>query len=169
MNEVLKNGFLGYDASLMLDVVVTALVLIVPWLLYSLYLVKVKRNYLLHKKHQLAIFFVLIFAVGAFELDMQMHGGGLAIVNKVGEPTRLDGEQLAFVRQMLRVHLVFAISTPLLWIATVVNALLKFPNPPVPGPNSRLHKVLGWASVIDLVGTSVTGLLFYYQAFVVTG
>ena len=36
----MKHGFLGYQSTFMLDFVVTALVLIVPALLTSLYLVK---------------------------------------------------------------------------------------------------------------------------------
>ena len=39
----MQNGFLGNNASLMLDVVVCALVLVVPALLFSLYTVKIKR------------------------------------------------------------------------------------------------------------------------------
>ena len=62
--------------------------------------------------------------------------------------------------------MVFAISTPFLWLITIVGALRKFANPPVPAPHSGVHKVLGWASVIDLTLTSVTGLVFYYFAFV---
>ena len=43
------------------------------------------------------------------------------------------------------------------------------PNPPQPSTHSRLHKVLGWVSTLDLVLTSVTGLIFYYVAFVSRG
>ena len=51
-------------------------------------------------------------------------------------------------------------------IATIALALRRFPDPPVPGPHSRLHKSLGWASAVDLAMTSVTGLWFYYVTFV---
>jgi hypothetical protein len=163
----MRDGFLGYDASLMLDVVVTALVLVVPALVFSLYLVKVRHNYLWHRNLQLALGIVLLVAVGAFEVDLQIvHGGWENIVNKPGRPPRLTGEPLDFVRTMLRVHLVFAISTPVLWATTLVLAWRRFPSPPIPGPHSSLHKPLGWAATIDLVLTSVTGLVFYYFAFV---
>ena len=76
----MKNGFLGNDASFMLDVVVCALVLLVPLLLYSLYVVKVQRNYGLHKRLQLALAAILLIAVGAFEIDMRLHGGWKNIV-----------------------------------------------------------------------------------------
>ena len=163
----MADGFLGYDASLMLDVVVCALVLVVPALVYALYLVKVRHDYAAHRNLQLAIAAVLLVAVVAFEIDLQIvHGGWEKIVNKPDRPPRLTGEALAQARQVLRVHLVFAISTPLLWAATIGLALRRFPSPPRPGTHSRLHKMLGWLATVDLVLTSATGLAFYYMAFV---
>lgn len=163
----MSRGFLGNDASLMLDVVVCALVLIVPVLAYSIRQARTGRNYRLHRNLQLGIGAVLLVAVGAFEIDLQMyHGGWQNVVNRPGESPRLAGEELAFARLVLRVHLVFAISTPLLLAATTVLALRRFPSPPRPGAHSRTHKVLGWLSTVDLGLTSLTGLAFYYVAFV---
>lgn len=163
--DYMQDGFLGYKSSFMLDFVVVALVLIVPILLFSLYTVKVRKNFLLHRNLQLLLGIVLLVAVAAFEVDLRLQGGWQAVVNK-GEP-KLTAEKLATVATLLYVHLVFAISTPFLWIATITLALKRFPNPPQPGPHSRLHKTLGWLSTIDITLTSVTGLVFYYFAFVV--
>ena len=162
----MTNGFLGYDSSFMLDVVVCALVLVVPALLFSLYTVKVKRNYTLHRTMQLTLGIVLLITVAAFEVDIRMHGGWENIVNKPGQSARVSGEDLEFVRNLLWVHLVFAISTPVFWATTIVLALKRFPNPPQPSEHSRLHKKLGWISAVDITLTSVTGLLFYYYAFI---
>lgn len=161
----MKDGFLGYRTSFMLDFVVVALILIVPVLLYSLYAVKVQRRYVLHRNLQLALGLVLLLAVGLFEIDLQwVQRGWVNVVNKRATP--LTTEQLGFVRTVLRIHLVFAISTPLLWVTTIVLALRRMPSPPQPCAHSRLHKTLGWLSTIDIVLTSVTGLIFYYFAFV---
>mgnify|MGYP002787540245 CR=1 FL=1 len=161
----MRDGFLGFRTSFMLDFVVVALVLIVPVLVYSLFAVKVKRNYSLHRSLQLLLGIVLLVAVGLFEIDLQwLQGGWLNVVNK--REVKLTEEQLAFVRQVLYIHLCFAISTPLLWITTIGLALLRIPSPPTPCPHSRLHKVLGWLSTVDIVLTSITGLVFYYFAFV---
>ncbi len=162
---MMQHGFLGYQSTFMLDFVVTALALIVPALLVSLYLVKVRRNFSAHRNLQLVLSGVLLAAVTAFEVDVQLvHGGWELIVGK-REPA-LSAEALAGVKQALQIHLVFAISTPLLWAITVVLALKRMPNPPGPCDHSRVHKSLGWLSVIDLVLTSVTGLIFYYRAFI---
>lgn len=163
----MKNGFLGYDASFMLDFVVTALVLIVPVLLYSLYVVKVQRNFILHRNLQIALGAILLVAVTAFEIDTQLiHGGWENIVNKDADAPRLTGDAFLNAQRVLWIHLVFAVSTPFLWAATLFYALKRFPSPPQPGDHSRLHKSLGWLSVVDIVLTSVTGLWFYYVAFV---
>ena len=74
--------------------------------------------------------------------------------------------RIADVRPWLYLHLVFAVSTPLLWAATITLALRKFGSTPVPGSHSRVHAMLGWASAIDITLTSLTGLMFYYMAFV---
>lgn len=161
-----SNGFLGYPTTFMLDFVVCALVLIVPLLLWSLWLVKFRRRYLAHKRLQIALGIILLAAVTAFEVDVQMmHGGWENIVARQQLSPELLTAKIYNVRPWLLVHLVFAVTTPPLWIVTISLALLRFENPPAPGPHSRLHKILGWASTVDITLTSVTGLLFYYLAF----
>lgn len=114
-----QNGFLGNKASFMLDFVVVALILIVPILLFSLYSVKVRRQYALHKKLQLLLGAVLLVAVGAFEFDLHFIQGGWEKVVAKHEPP-LTPEQIGSVRRLLNIHLVFAASTPFLWVTTIV-------------------------------------------------
>lgn len=163
----MSGGFLGYNTSLMLDVVVSALVLVVPTLVYSIYLAKFRRNYLVHRNLQVALGVVLLIAVGAFEIDMQwVHHGWENVVEKSRGAEWLQTAEFARVHTILRVHLVFAISTPLLWGVTLALALKRFPSPPQPNAHSPLHKKLAWASAVDITATSVTGLIFYYFAFI---
>ena len=149
----------------MLDFVVCALVLVVPILLFSIYTVKIRHNYPLHRTLQLLLAAVLLVAVAAFEIDMRLHGGWENIVNKNPDAPRLSAEALGFVENLLYVHLLFAVSTPLFWGVTIALALRRFPKPPAPNEHSSLHKKLGWISTIDITLTSITGLLFYYFAF----
>jgi len=163
----MKDGFLGYQTSFMLDAVVVALVLVVPVLIFSLYSVKFKRQFLRHRNLQLALACALLAAVFAFEVDLHWVQGGWENVVKKG-PT-LSSEQAKLVQRVLGIHLIFAVSTPFLWAITIYWALRRIPNPPSPSSHSRIHAVLGWASTLDLVLTSVTGLLFYYVAFINRG
>ncbi|HLJ11480.1 MAG TPA: DUF420 domain-containing protein [Planctomycetaceae bacterium] len=161
----MTNGFLGYNASLMLDVVVCALVIVVPALFVSLYAVKVRRNYRLHKTMQIMLGLVLLTAVGLFEVDMRMQGGIDGILAK--RSRLLTADELASFYRLLYVHLFFAVSTVCLWTVTLTLALRRMPSPPAPCAHSRLHKPLGWLSAADITLTSVTGLLVYYYGFVV--
>ncbi len=164
---MLRDGFLGNHASFMLDFVVVALVLIVPILVYSLYAVNVRYQYGLHRSLQLLLAGVLLLAVLLFEVDLHfVQGGWEQVVRKRPAESQLTVEALSQVRTVLRIHLIFAISTPILWAVTIAAALRGFANPPVPGAHSRWHKLLGWASAIDITLTSVTGLIFYYTAFI---
>jgi putative membrane protein len=160
-----ENGFLGYRASLMLDVVVCALAIVVPLLLASLFAVKVLKKYSLHKKMQILLAAVLLLAVALFEVDMRLQGGIDGILSKRSRP--LSAEERASFNQLLYVHLFFAISTVGLWIATLSLALKRIPLPPAPSAHSGLHKILGWLSAVDITLTSATGLMVYYYGFVV--
>ena len=163
----MKDGFLGFHASFMLDAVVVALVLVVPVLLFSLFSVKVRRNYTLHRNLQLTLAVTLLVAVLAFEVDLHLVQGGWENVVKKGP--EVSSSQMKFIQNVLRIHLIFAGSTPFLWATTIIFALRSMPCPPAPSSHSRLHKILGWASTLDLVMTSVTGLVFYFVAFINRG
>lgn len=156
----MTDGFLGYKSSLMLDVVVVSLLLVVPLLIWSLYLVKVKRNYLTHRRLQTLLGVVLLVAVSAFEVDMRMQGGIDGILGK--RTVSLTPDQRGFFNGLLVVHLVFAVSTVLLWGTTLILAWNRTPRPPAPSLHSHLHKRLGWLSAIDITLTAITGLMVYY-------
>ena len=111
----MKNGFLGNPTSFMLDFVVCALAVLVPLLLYSLFVVKKQKKYTLHRNLQVVLGVVLLIAVSAFEVDMQWVQGGWE--NVMGKQLDTLGEEglaskIAAVRKVLHIHLLFAVSTP---------------------------------------------------------
>jgi putative membrane protein len=164
---MLKDGFLGYRTSFMLDFVVVALVVIVPVLLYSLWVVRFRRQYSRHRVLQILLGAVLLLAVGLFEVDLQLvHGGWENIVAKRYPDAAELSRKVSEVRPYLWVHLVFAVTTPIFWVLTLAMAIRRFGNPPTPGQHSAVHRRLGWISTIDITLTSVTGLIFYYVAFI---
>jgi hypothetical protein len=113
---------------------------------------------------QITLGVVLLATVGLFEIDMRLHGGIVGILAKRSRP--LSVEELSSFYRILYVHLFFAITTVYLWFTTLTLALRRMPAPPAPCSHSRLHKLLGWFSVVDITLTSVTGLLVYYFGFV---
>ncbi len=161
----MKTGFLGNNASFMLDLVACALAVVVPLLVYSLYLVKVRRNYTGHRNLQVLLGVVLLVTVGMFEVDMRLQQGISGILAK--RPVPLTAGQRLFFDRILAVHLVFAISTVFLWATTLSLALRRMPAPPGPCPHSPLHKWLGWIAAIDITLTAITGLMVYYFGFIV--
>lgn len=66
----------------------------------------------------------------------------------------------------LGIHLVFAVSTFVLWTWVVWEALARFPNPPLPGTHGPRHRRMARLAALDLVMTAVTGVVFYWMAFV---
>lgn len=153
------NGFLGTRASFMLDFVFLAMFGILPVLAYSVWLVKFRGAYQLHKWIQLGLAVTLALAVTLFEIEMRVYGWR-------ERAERASGEVPSVVFTMLYIHLVFAVSTALVWIYVVAGALRKFPSPPSPGPHSASHKRWGWIAAIDMAATALTGWLFYWLAFV---
>ena len=154
------NGFLGTRASLMLDVVFLAMFAVIPVMSCSIWLVKYRRRFLLHKRIQITLGIVLLVTVAAFEADMLINGWDhRAFAPPATEPA-------AKVYYMLYVHLVFAVSSALLWIWVIVQAQRKFPQPPAPCAYSSRHIFWARIAAIDMTCTAVTGWTFYAMAFV---
>ncbi len=153
------DGFLFFSrASGMLDVVALAMVAIVPLLACSIYLVRVKKSYDVHRKLQITLGVVLLVAVTLFEVDMRLYGWR--------QYAEASPYYESLVHPALYVHLVFAISTACLWIYVIYGALKHFPKPTRPSDYSPRHKKLAWIAAIDLLLTAITGWVFYFLAFV---
>jgi putative membrane protein len=155
------NGFLGSRASLMVDVVFLAMFLVLPVLGWSIWQVKVRRRFLLHKRVQLTLAAVLLMAVTAFEIDMRFISGW----RQRAEPSPYWASGVVTIS--LCIHLVFSITSFCLWLYVVIGALRNVPNPP--GPSSYSPRHIFWArlAAIDMVLTAITGWIFYWLAFVV--
>ncbi|MGE0536173.1 MAG: DUF420 domain-containing protein [Pirellulales bacterium] len=157
------DGFLGTRASLMLDVVVVAMAVVLPLLGASFFMVRYRRRFVWHKRMQLVLGGLLAVAVTLFELEMRWHGWQARA--KPSPYFGSDGEG-GLVFPVLYVHLVFSVSTAVLWIVVTVRALRNFPTPPQPGRHSDAHVRWGRLAMWDMVATVVTGWIFYYLAFV---
>ncbi len=157
------DGFLPWRASLMLDVVFLAMFAVIPTMAVSVHLVKHHGKFQLHKRIQVSLGIVLLLAVTAFEIDMRINGWR---VRAEASPFYAEAWTAGWVNRILAIHLVFAVSTALLWIYVIVQALRKFPNPPAPCAYSPTHKRWARLAAADMTLTALTGWTFYYLAFV---
>jgi putative membrane protein len=154
------DGFLGTRAPLILDVLCLAMLAVVVVLAWSVYQVKYKQRYSLHKWTQVTLGAVLLTVVILFEIDIRLHGWQERAAGQLG------AQAPSAAVAALYVHLVFAVTTVLLWPTVIVLALRNFPSPLVPGPHSRIHVPLARVAAIDMVLTAITGWIFYWAAFV---
>ncbi len=157
------NGFLGTRASLMLDVVFVAMLVVVPVLGASVYLVKFRRRYALHRMIQLSLGAVLAVTIVLFEVDIRVNGW---MDRARPSPYFGNGERPGLVLIALWIHLFFAVTTLVLWTGVTIAALKQFSQPPLPGPHSRCHTFWGKLAAIDMLLTALTGWSFYWLAFV---
>jgi len=159
------DGFLGTRASVGMDVVLVGLIALLPVLALSIALVR-RGRYAAHKGLQLFIVAALLAAIVVFEIDVRLVSDWRA--RAAGGPPW--GEVNAWwptgVLAALAIHLVFAVSTLVLWAWVVWEALTRFPTPPAPGTHGPRHRVMARLAAADLLLTAVTGTVFYWLAFV---
>lgn len=153
------DGFLGTRASLMLDVVVLAMLAVVPILIWSILQVR-RGRYLVHKRTQITLAILLLVAVTLFEIDMRIYGWESRAAGQLG------GSASRQVWILLYLHLSFAISTALLWPVVLVRAWRQFPVMPAPSQHSPSHRLWGKLAAGGMIMTAITGWLFYIVAFV---
>jgi putative membrane protein len=141
-----------------MDVVLVGLLALLPVLAWSIAAVRGGR-YALHKRLQLFIVVALAAAIIVFELDIR-------VFSDWRERARPSPFWPAGVLWALGIHLVFAITTFVLWTWVVWEALTRFSVPPVPGTHGPRHRRMARLAALDLAATAVTGTIFYWLAFV---
>jgi len=156
------QGLLPTRGSLVLDLIVCAIGLALAVLAFSIYSVRVRRNYALHRQIQTVLSIVLLIAVVAFEIDVRFLTDWRAAAEK--SPFYASG----WVDRVLWIHLSFAIPTPFIWGWIFYRAWKGF-RPLEPGAHSRFHRRWGWIAASLMALTVVTGWLFYWMAFVAGG
>jgi putative membrane protein len=158
------DGFLGTRASFGMDLVLVGLIALLPVLAWSIHLVRTQRAYAAHKRLQIFIAAALLAAIVVFEIDVRLISDWkVRAAAGGGNPWWPAG-----VLTALAIHLVFAVSTLVLWIWVIWEAFLRFPTPPIPGGHGPRHRVMARLAAVDLVLTACTGTVFYWLAFVAT-
>ena len=156
------DGFLGSRASFGMDLVLVGLIALLPVLASSIHLVRNQRAYAAHKRLQIFIAGALLAAIVVFEIDVRLISDWKTRAAAGGQNPWWP----AGVLTALGIHLVFAVSTLVLWVWVLWEAFLRFPSPPTPGSHGPRHRLMARLAAIDLVLTAVTGSIFYWLAFV---
>ncbi len=155
---MLPQGFLGTRADVLMDVVIVALVVILPLLVISRGLAR-KGSYAAHKRLMLWLAGGLGVAVALFETDLRLSGGIFELTKASPYAGTL------FLNASIYIHTLLSISTALLWIVLIAMSLRRFPNPPAPGAFSHRHRVLGRLGMLGMTLTGLTGLELYIFGF----
>ena len=142
-----------------MDVVLVGLIATLPLLAWSIRLVRTRRDYAGHKRLQLVIVGALLAAIAVFEIDIRLLSDWKA--RAAPSPYWPGG-----VLVSLGIHLVFAVSTLVLWAWVVWEAWRRFPSPPAPGEHGPRHRAMARLAALDLLLTAITGTVFYWLAFV---
>ncbi|MBC7659357.1 MAG: DUF420 domain-containing protein [Chitinophagaceae bacterium] len=143
--------------SFVLDFIVVAMGLIVPIMLFSIRTVKIRKNLALHRLIQIGLGITLGIAIVAFELDMRINGW-----RHLAMPSPYYN---TLVFPALIVHLCFAVPTLVLWTYTIAQAV-KYTIEKQVNQARNQHKRLGLYSSYSMIGTAITGWIFYYLAFI---
>ena len=152
------HGFLGTRADLLMDLVIVALVAVVPIVLYNWHLARAGR-YPLHKALQVGLAALLAAVVAVFEVNLRLQGGvfvATAASTYAGTPT-LNG--------WIYVHTFFAITTLLVWAALIALSLRRFPRPPAPNDFSATHRRWGRIGMVWMLLAGLTSIPVYVYGF----
>jgi hypothetical protein len=153
-----SRGFLGTRGDLLMDIVILALVAVVPIVFYNWRLARTGR-YRRHKTMQVSLAVLLGAVVGLFEYNLRLQGG-------IFTATAASGYAgTATLNFWIYCHTFFAITTILVWAGLIVVSLRRFPNPPAPGAFSGMHRFWGRVGMIWMLVTGVTAIPVYVYGF----
>jgi len=153
-------GFLGTRADVLIDIVTLSFIVILPLLIWSWRLARVKKDYPLHRNVQVSLAAALAIVVGIFEYDLAQSGGIFAMV----EGSAWEGT--ALLGWIIYVHTIFAVLASLSWVILIVVSLVRFARPPRPNSFSATHRLWGRFGMVTMIGAAVTAPPLYYFGFI---
>jgi hypothetical protein len=154
-------GVLGTRADILIDIVMLSFIIILPLLIFSWRLARVKKEYALHRKIQITLGVSLGIVVAIFEYDLSMSGG----IFELTKGGMYEGT--AVLNWTIWIHTAFAVLAAIIWVVLIVVSMIKFDNPPQPNSFSMFHRIFGRAGMITMIGAGVTAPPLYYFGFMV--
>ncbi|MBX3416599.1 MAG: DUF420 domain-containing protein [Pirellulaceae bacterium] len=153
-------GLFPTRGSLMLDVVALAMIGVTVVLLFSVYQVRVRKNFTSHRAIQLVLAIALLAVIVLFEIDMRF------VSDWRSQAAKSVYFASGWVDRWLWIHLFFAVPTFLLWVMLVGLALRKMGAKFENMAHRQFHRWLGWVGTFFMLMTAVTGWIFYWVSFV---
>lgn len=153
------KGFLGTRGDFFSDLLILALVVILPVLVAAIVLAMRKR-FAIHKKLMLAIFTVLVLYVIVYEANLIYLGGMNYLLSNTRVPRRPYLALLIF-------HIIQSALTLVLGGAVISRGRAALNS----GQLSRegfvsVHRRIAWIEVSMLAISVITGLIIYYLTFI---
>ena len=145
-------------ASPVIDLLALSTLLITLLFSTSIYMVRKKKRYRLHKYLQTTCTCLLLLVLLVFEAEIHLRGW-----RAQAQASPLY-DKLSY---LLYPHIGLATCTTVLWLYVFISALKNFPNPPSPNKYSGTHRRLGHIIAVILYLTAISGLSFYWLAFVI--
>lgn len=158
MDYMFELGFLGTRAPLFMDMV-TAIVAILPFLVYGAIILARKKVFVLHTIVQNILFVVSVVVFGYFEYGVRIAGGFDAFMND-------SSVSYTYALVVLLVHIAIATVTMFYWTMTILKGNYQFYKGLIPGKLSTAHKILAIKSFIGITATSFSGVWVYILMFV---
>lgn len=152
------QGFLGTRADLLTDLVITALVAVVPFVLWNQNLAR-RGRWALHKRMQIGLAVLLGLVVAAFEYNLRLQGG-------IFEATTASAYSGTLTLNFwIWFHTFLAITTVIVWASLIIMSLRRFPSPPQPAAFSATHRRWGRIGIIWMLATGLTSLPVYFFGY----
>ncbi|RMI29457.1 DUF420 domain-containing protein [Nocardia stercoris] len=142
-----------------MDTMVLVMAVVLAVLAWSVYQVRVKRKFGLHKRTQVALAVGLLISVGLFEVDVRFNGWEERASGVAG------GRPSGLVWTALGIQLVFAVFAVVLWPVVIVRAARELGSPPLPGAHSVWHRRWAPLAAIGMALAGATSWVFYWLAF----
>jgi uncharacterized membrane protein YozB (DUF420 family) len=158
-SPLIASGFLPTRGSVMLDFVAVVMLAVTAVLAFSIYQVRYRRNFRLHRNLQLTTAVLLGLSLIAFEVDVRLFTDW----RELAKPSPYY--ESGIVHWSLAIHLCLAIPTPIVWVVVITMALRRFRHGFEQGSFNRFHRISGRIAAAMMFATALTGWTFYYLAF----
>jgi len=146
------------STTLIIIIGMQTLSLLAPFIaLYAVSLARQKK-YELHQKIQKTLFFTCVLGVVILEVHIRLSGGSGSLVENCPYVDTL------FFKIILIAHITGAVFTYICWAITIFWSNKKF-RKVLPGNFSKIHKKLGYITIIGLFYTGITSLIVVTMAF----